>query len=97
MDIGRKLKNMRIDNGDVLSDVAKSVGITNSVLSRMENGISRPSDRMIHGYCKRYMVNFLDFMREAGREVKLVTSVDGDKKYIAVAANHGTIGYLEVK
>lgn len=97
MDIGKKLKNMRLDANDGLNEMAKKVEISAPVLSRMENGDTRVSDRVIYAYCKNYMKDFIAFMKECDRDIQVVSSVDGSKKYVALSANKGGIMYAEVK
>lgn len=97
MDIGKRLKKMRFDANETLSDVSKRVNISIPVLSRMENGDARVSDRVMYAYCKHYMVDFIEFAKECGRQVNVVKSVDGSKTYIGVIKGKGSVGYLEVK
>lgn len=51
---GKALKILRAKNDEVLGDMAAKLGVSIAFLSKVENGIAKPSDKIIYGVIERY-------------------------------------------
>ena len=51
---GRLLKILRARNDEILGDMATKLGVSIAFLSKVENGIAKPSDRIINGVIDHY-------------------------------------------
>jgi len=64
MDIGSSLKKIRLHKEYTITEVAKRINISNSLLSQIENGKITPSLQSLEELLKFYAVNFSDFFRQ---------------------------------
>lgn len=55
-DFVRYLREMRKNNHEVLGDMASKLGISSAFLSRVENGLTQPSERLISGVINVYQL-----------------------------------------
>lgn len=53
-ELGRFLRKLRIDNGELLKDMADCLGISSANLSAVENGKRRPQRKMIEDILHKY-------------------------------------------
>lgn len=53
-ELGKFLRKLRIDNGQLLKDMADILGISSANLSAVENGKRKPQDKMIDQIIKKY-------------------------------------------
>lgn len=53
-DFTQFLRKIRKDNHEVLGDMASKLGISSAFLSRVENGLTQPSERLISGVIEVY-------------------------------------------
>lgn len=66
--LGEYLKGIRLQREFSLKDVYKETGISDSKLSRIENGtnMSEPSPSILRALSKLYNINLIDLYRMAG-------------------------------
>ena len=57
MELGVRLKELRIDKGLTLKEVSKKLGITRSALSNYEAGIRQPSFETLKNICEFFHVS----------------------------------------
>ncbi len=65
MKIGPTLKQLRVERGYTLNEVADKINISVSLLSQIENAKSNPSLQSLEGLLNLYAVSFSDFFRQA--------------------------------
>ncbi len=53
-ELGKFLRKLRIDNGQLLKDMADILSISSANLSAVENGKRKPQDKMIDQIIKKY-------------------------------------------
>lgn len=51
---GKALRILRVNNDEVLGDMAAKLGVSIAFLSKVENGIAKPSDKIINGVIEHY-------------------------------------------
>lgn len=54
---GKRLRELRIDKGMKLKDVAEALNVTVRSINRYEDGIREPSLGILTGFCKLYNVS----------------------------------------
>lgn len=66
--LGAYLKRIRLQHGLSLKDVYKKTGISDSKLSRIENGanVSETAPSILQGLSKLYNINLIELYRMAG-------------------------------
>lgn len=47
-------KMLRIENDEFLGHMAKKLGVSSAFLSRVENGLAKPSEKLVSGLCEKY-------------------------------------------
>ena len=47
-------KVLRIENDEHLGHMAKKLGVSSAFLSRVENGLAKPSEKIFTGLCENY-------------------------------------------
>lgn len=50
-------KMLRVENDERLGHMAKKLDVSSAFLSRVENGLAKPSEKIITGLCKNYSLN----------------------------------------
>ncbi|TCT21217.1 helix-turn-helix domain-containing protein [Thiobaca trueperi] len=65
MNIGNKIKTVRLENGLTQSKLANELPVTQGYLSQIENGIRTPSIQTLDAIAKRLNVKVADLMKEA--------------------------------
>jgi len=65
--VGASLRRARIKYGVGLRKLAESIKISPSVLSRVENGKEKPSNRVLSEYAKRFRLNLDELSRSMGK------------------------------
>lgn len=58
--LGRKLRQLRLANGEKLTETAARAGISPQYLSEIERGLKEPSSEMIAAVCGALGVSLLD-------------------------------------
>ena len=53
-ELGKYLRKLRIDRGELLKDMAEQVGMTSAYLSSIENGKRNPPDGLIEKISEKY-------------------------------------------
>lgn len=59
MNIGMKIKRIRIDKGMKQKDIARDLETTQSYISQIENGRTIPTKRFIKLFCLKYGIDDL--------------------------------------
>ncbi|MGN1167802.1 MAG: helix-turn-helix domain-containing protein [Lachnospiraceae bacterium] len=57
--LGKILKHIRIENDEVLGDMAIKIGVSSAFLSKVENGLAKPSDKVLNNVLNRYQLSDL--------------------------------------
>lgn len=73
---GLRLRGYRSSTGQSLQDVAVSIGIDRTYLSKLENGLSRPSVEVLTSLVRHFSLSGIEAMELAalvGRKVKIAT------------------------
>jgi len=95
MNIGTYLKQLRIDRGLTLNDVAGKVDMSSSFLSQIENMKISPSLESLVKLCQFYSINLSDFFRQVEQkkyiivkkeETQTFTFADGALKFTLLAS-----------
>ena len=58
--LGRRLRELRLGNGEKLSETAARAGISPQYLSEIERGLKEPSSEMIAAICGALGMSLLD-------------------------------------
>lgn len=74
MDIGKKLKSLRIQNGLTLDDLASRSELTKGFLSQVERNLTTPSISTLEDLLEALGTNLSEFFREE-QETKMVFTV----------------------
>lgn len=53
-DFGKMLRIQRIKNGEIMADMASKLGVSVAFLSKVENGIANPSEKVVNGVIEKY-------------------------------------------
>ncbi|MCD8294833.1 MAG: helix-turn-helix domain-containing protein [Clostridia bacterium] len=75
--LGRFLRKLRIDNDEILKDMADKIGVTSSFLSAVENGKKRMPTEWIHLICQIYSLN-------NEQQSEFTNAVADTEKYIGI-------------
>lgn len=51
---GKVTRKIRIERDELLGDMAKNIGVSNAFLSKIENGLAKPSDKVINNIIEKY-------------------------------------------
>ncbi len=57
MNMGQKLKELRMEKGVLQKDVAKAIGVTTSAYANYEQGLREPSNQILVSLCLYYGVS----------------------------------------
>lgn len=68
---GRLLRILRVKNDEVLGDMATKIGVSIAFLSKVENGLAKPSDKIINGVIENYVLS-----EEEKEQLRLVAKQD---------------------
>ena len=71
--LGKALRSIRLEQGEVLKDMAQCLSISTAYLSAIENGKRRASEEMIQKVCKLYS---LDEQEQRKLEEAWIQSID---------------------
>ena len=52
--LGKELRIMRMDRGELLKDMAAKIGVTSAYLSAVENGNKKPTHELVEKICYAY-------------------------------------------
>lgn len=83
---GRELRVFRMDNGELLKEMATNLGVTPAYLSAVENGKKEPTDELMNRIYKAYQLNedqitaFEDAKAKTLRVVRINFSQDEDEE-----------------
>lgn len=77
MTFGKIEKNLRLDNGLTMDEVAKAIGINKSDISRYENEITKPNAEVVIKFAKYYGVT-TDYLLGLTTEKKTKKKTDDD-------------------
>lgn len=50
-------KMLRVENDEFLGHMAKKLGVSSAFLSRVENGLAKPSEKIVQGLCQNYSLS----------------------------------------
>lgn len=83
IDIGIKIKDIRIKKGILIKDLAKKCGISSSMLSQIEKGNANPSLNTIKSIAKELEVPIFQFFIEDEENIKKINILkERDRKII---------------
>lgn len=57
---GKIIKKIRIDNDELLGDMASKIGVSTAFLSKVENGLSKPSDKVVNQIIFKYGIQGIE-------------------------------------
>lgn len=69
-DIGKKMRHMRVDNDELLADMADKVAMSSAFLSAVERGTKKPSKALVDKLADAYKITgqaFMDLRQAADR------------------------------
>lgn len=98
--LGRMLRKMRIDSGELLRDMAERLGLSSAMLSAIENGKRRPMEDFASRVAVEYGLEEIDYvaLEDAVAEQRAQVSIglgDAAKKdrelAVAFARQFGTL------
>ncbi len=64
LQIGKKIKETRISNGNVIREIAKKANVSKGLVSKIENGRTVPSLPVLISIINALDVNLSDFFRD---------------------------------
>jgi len=74
IDIGKRIKELRLEKGISARNLANTTGLDPSQISKIESGISKPSLDALERICKTLNISIADFFKadsnENSREVR---------------------------
>lgn len=50
-------RTLRLENDEHLGHMAKKIGVSSAFLSRVENGLAKPSEKILRGICQNYSLS----------------------------------------
>lgn len=56
-ELAKFMKKLRIENDEYLGHMAKKLGVSSAFLSRVENGLAKPSEKIVAGLCENYSLS----------------------------------------
>ena len=65
---GKILRRIRVDRDDLLADMAQRIGVSAAFLSKVENGLAKPSDKIVEQIIEKY--NITGYQREELEKAK---------------------------
>lgn len=90
--LGKFLRKLRIDNGEILKDMADKLGVTASFLSAVENGKKRMPSEWNKDICRLYSLNedkqaeFTTAIAESEQKIELdFFGAAGENRELAVS------------
>ncbi len=72
-------KMIRLENDERLGHMAKKLGVSSAFLSRVENGLAKPSEKIVKGICQNYSLNeeqkkkLEEIVRDARQRISLAS------------------------
>ncbi|MCQ5130408.1 helix-turn-helix domain-containing protein [Butyricicoccus faecihominis] len=79
-ELGKIFRKLRIDNGQILKDMADVLNISSAQLSSVENGKRKPQRKMIEGIISAYHL-------DGHQQHKLWDAFDETRKEITISLN----------
>lgn len=56
-EFARFTRVLRVESDERLGHMAKKLGVSSAFLSRVENGLAKPSEKILEGLCQNYSLN----------------------------------------
>lgn len=77
MNIGDKIKSLRLLNKLTATQLAKDIGITRQYLSHLENNSKTPSFDMLEKICQAFNITLSDFFNDGTEPLALTPELKG--------------------
>lgn len=87
LNVGNNIKNIRIDKGFMLKEVAEKCGISSSMLSQIEKGTANPSLNTIREIANVLDIPLFKFFMEPEKEENNISILKKEKRKIMSSKN----------